>query len=230
MSEVDQLTRRFEARPAFAPSDSRVLPGAYSVEDSARMVGAYAWIEQELFQALGGWVATVPELDVKLLFGRHCYHHAWHSRLLRERLPELREMNAERATVPPNGGLVAFAAELVEPGAPELTIEKMVGVYRVLLPRFVTTYSAHAANTSAITDAPTLRLFDLVLRDDIADWSEGQAVLQTLLRGPVEIERARRRQVQLESLLVAAGGLTGDGPPAANPDFFPTMALRPVGV
>ena len=30
----------------------------------------------KLFEALGGWVATVPELDVKMRFGTHCYHHA----------------------------------------------------------------------------------------------------------------------------------------------------------
>jgi hypothetical protein len=46
-----------------------------------------------LFEALGGWVATVPELDVKMRLGTHCYHHAWHAELWHKRLPELREMN-----------------------------------------------------------------------------------------------------------------------------------------
>ena len=43
-------------------------------------------------QDLFGWVATVPELDVKLILGRHCYHHAWHAELWHKRLPELREL------------------------------------------------------------------------------------------------------------------------------------------
>ena len=62
-------------------------------------MGNYRWVEIKLFEALGGWVATVPELDVKMVLGRHCYHHAWHAELWTKRLPELREMNVERMTV-----------------------------------------------------------------------------------------------------------------------------------
>ena len=60
----------------------------------------------KLFEALGGWVATVPELDVKMRLGTHCYHHAWHAELWHKRLPELREMNPDRLTLPANDELV----------------------------------------------------------------------------------------------------------------------------
>ena len=121
-------------RAPFAPWDRRELPGIFTVEESARRVGNYKWIEMRLFEVLGGWVATVPELDVKLRLGTHCYHHAWHAELWHKRLPELREMNPERLTAPPNDELVAFVDAMTEPEAPELTIEKLVGVYRVLHP------------------------------------------------------------------------------------------------
>ncbi|HEY4396133.1 MAG TPA: hypothetical protein VGO28_00530, partial [Acidimicrobiia bacterium] len=87
------MTEPGQPRPAFAPWDRRELPGLFGVVESARRVGNYKWIEMRLFEALGGWVATVPELDVKLVLGRHCYHHAWHAELWNKRLPELREMN-----------------------------------------------------------------------------------------------------------------------------------------
>jgi len=87
-------------RAAFAPWDRRELPGSFTVEESARRVGHYKWIEMRLFEALGGWVATVPELDVKLRLGTHCYHHAWHAELWHKRLPELREMNPDRSSLP----------------------------------------------------------------------------------------------------------------------------------
>jgi len=98
-------------RAAFAPWDRRQLPGLFDVEESAHRVGHYKWVEMRLFEALGGWVATVPELDVKLVLGRHTYHHAWHSELWHKRLPELREMNPDRLTVPPNDELVAFVKD-----------------------------------------------------------------------------------------------------------------------
>ena len=119
------------ARAAFAPWDRRELPGRFDVETSARRVGNYKWIEMRTFEVLGGWVATVPELDIKLRLGTHCYHHAWHAELWHKRLPELREMNPDRLTVPANGELVAFVEAMAEPEAPEHTLEKLVGVYRV---------------------------------------------------------------------------------------------------
>ncbi len=68
------------------------------MEESARRIGNYKWAEMKLFEALGGWVATVPELDVKMRLGTHCYKHAWHAELWHKRLPELREMNPDRLT------------------------------------------------------------------------------------------------------------------------------------
>src|SRR6187397_1252259 len=121
------------ARAPFAPWDRRDLPGAFTVDETARRVGHYKWTEMKLFEALGGWIATVPELDVKMRLGTHCYHHAWHADLWNKRLPELREMNTDRLTLPAEG-MEAFIAAMTEPEAQEQTIEKLVGVYRVLIP------------------------------------------------------------------------------------------------
>ena len=41
-------------RNAFTPWDRRELPGSFTVEESARRVGNYKWIEMRLFEALGG--------------------------------------------------------------------------------------------------------------------------------------------------------------------------------
>ena len=62
-------------RASFAPWDRRELPGSFSVEETARRVGNYKWAETKLFEVLGGWIATVPELDIKLRLGTHCYKH-----------------------------------------------------------------------------------------------------------------------------------------------------------
>ena len=164
------------------------------------------WIETKLFEALGGWVATVPELDVKMRLGTHCYHHAWHADIFRKRLPELREMRPERLSVPPNDAMLEFAAALVEPEAPELTIEKLVGVYRVLLPHKIAAYTFHRSSTSAITDAPTIRLLNFVLQDELDDWRDGEMLLQSLLDTPAEVRRAADRQAALETVMVSAGG------------------------
>jgi hypothetical protein len=183
----------------------------FDVEETARRVGHYKWAEMKLFEALGGWVATVPELDVKMRLGTHCYHHAWHADLWHKRLPELREMNPERLTGPPNEAMERFVAALTEPEAADMTIEKLVGVYRVFIPHFISAYTFHMNNTSEITDAPTIRVFKLVLVDEFDDWRDGEMLIQSLIETPDEVERAAAHQARLEKLLVEAGGIAGPG-------------------
>jgi hypothetical protein len=203
------LAEAKKPRAPFAPWDRRELPGIFSVEESARRVGNYKWIEMRLFEVLGGWVATVPELDVKMRLGTHCYHHAWHAELWHKRLPELREMNPDRLTVPPNDELVAFIDALTEPEGPDLTIEKLVGAYRVLIPAKIAAYTYHRNNTSTITDAPTIRSLDFILQDEFNDWRDGEMMLQSLIETPEELQRAIDHQAKLQRLLLAAGGIAG---------------------
>ena len=198
-------------RPAFAPWDRRELPGAFSVEESARRVGNYKWVETKLFEALGGWVATVPELDVKMRLGTHTYKHAWHAELWHKRLPELREMNPDRLTQPANEAIVEFMEAMTEPEGPGATIEKLVGVYRVLLPHKIAAYTFHLNSTSTITDAPTIRSLRFALQDELDDWRDGEMLLQSLIESDEEIDRAYAHQVRLEKIMLRAGGIAGPG-------------------
>jgi hypothetical protein len=200
-----------KARAPFAPWDRRELPGIFSVEDSARRVGNYKWAEMRLFEVLGGWVATVPELDVKMVLGRHAWFHAEHAKRWDERLPELREMNRERLNQPPNAEFERFMDAVREPEAADLTIEKLVGAYRVLIPRFVGVYTYHLNGTSRITDAPTIRALTFILQDEFETWRDGEMLLQSLIDTPEKAERAARRFQELETLYVASGGIAGPG-------------------
>ncbi len=196
-------------RSSFAPWARSELPGTFDVEESARRVGHYRWTEMRLFEVLGGWVATVPELDVKMHLGTHCYHHAWHSELWHKRLPELHEMDTERLAVPPNDELVAFVEAMTEPEAPETTLEKLVGVYRVLIPHKIAAYTFHLNNTSRITDSPTIRSLNFALQDEFDDWRDGEMLIQSIITDAEDVQRAADHQATLEKLMVAAGGIAG---------------------
>jgi hypothetical protein len=198
-------------RPPFTPWDRRELPGSFNVEETARRVGHYKWIEMKLFEALGGWIATVPELDVKMRLGTHCYHHAWHADLWNKRLPELREMNPDRLTKPANDELVAFVDAMTAPETPEQTLEKLVGVYRVLIPHKIAAYTYHRNNTSRITDAPTIRTLGFLLQDEFEDWRDGEMLIQSLVGSDEDVQRAADHQARLEKLMLAAGGIAGPG-------------------
>jgi hypothetical protein len=66
-------------------------------------------------------------------------------------------------------------------------------------------------NTSRITDAPTIRILNFILQDELEDWRDGEMLIQSLLRSPDEVERAAAHQGRLEAMMVAAGGIAGPG-------------------
>src|SRR3954469_9573484 len=146
-----------------------------------------------------------------MVLGRHCYHHAWHAELWTKRLPELREMNVERMTVAANPEFEKFIDAVREPKDPALTIATLTVVYRVLIPRKIAAYRYHLNGTSEITDAPTIRSLKFALQDEFEDWRDGEMLLQSLIDTPEKVERASRRQQELETLYLRSGGIAGPG-------------------
>jgi hypothetical protein len=183
--------------------------GEWTVEESVQRIVHYKWAEQHLSAAIGGWVATIPELDVKAMLGPHCYQHAWHADLWRQRLPELREKDEARAE-PPNDAFIEFMDELTSPEAADATIEKLVGIYRVLVPHLLAVYSYHQRVTSDIVDAPTVRILKFMIDDDIEQLICGEMMVQDLARTAKLRTRAGKWQTHLDVLLVKAGGVAGE--------------------
>jgi hypothetical protein len=194
---------------AFPYWDRRRLMGQWTVEESVERIVNYKWCEQRLSAALGGWVATIPELDVKTLLGPHCYQHAWHADLWRQRLPELKEPNEHRAE-PGNAAFVAFMDELTSPDGQDQTIEKLVGIYRVLVPHLLAVYTYHQRVTSDIVDAPTVRSLGFMLADNHEQFVQGEMMIQDLARSPELRERAGNWQTRLDVLLAKSGGVAGE--------------------
>jgi hypothetical protein len=179
------------------------------LHESARIIGHYRWVELRLFEILGAWVPDVPELEAKLVVAAQAPHHAWHSQLWFERLPELAGVDRDQLTVAANDDVVAVMNGLQ---GSDRTIEKLAGVYRVVLPRLIAAYCGHLARASAVTDTPTIRALNLVLRDELDDWKEGEALIQSLLIDDLGVQRAAQQQARLEAMMVTAGGISGQAP------------------
>jgi hypothetical protein len=180
------------------------------------------------FEILGAWTASVPEPAVKATLATHSRQHGWHAELWHDLLPVIgeggpspngpaqsAETEKERVgsfVAPPSAAYVAFVEAVAAPAAPELTIEKLVGAYRVLVPHAAGAYGQHLDLTSPISDGPTIRALRLVLSDQFDQWHEGEALLQAQLRSDADVDRASSHQLQLERLLVAAGGFAAAAP------------------
>jgi hypothetical protein len=186
------------------------LPRApLSLEASARRIGHYCWIEMRAFEILGAWTAAVPEPAVKAALATHSRQHGWHAEVWHDLLPVIGETGVDSYIAPASPALVAFVEALAAPGAADLTIEKLVGAYRVLLPHIAVTYADHLDHASPVSDGPAIRALRLVLSDQLDHWHEGEALLQAQLRSEADVERTASHQLRLARLLVAAGGIAG---------------------
>lgn len=173
--------------------------------ESDRLVAAYRWLERRRFELLGGWVRSTAELEVKLAFARHARHHAWHASLWEQHLPHRSGYEAPVGARSCDSGLAVCIEALAGADGPEATVERLVGAYRVLAARAVTDYTAHLRRVSPVSDPALARTGRLVLADQLHDWREGEAMLQSLLDGDVRIEAAAVTQARLEKLTVVAG-------------------------
>jgi hypothetical protein len=194
------------AEPTLSPGASSLRGSAasepLSLEDGARLIGHHTWLEMRLFEVLGGWVPSVPELEVKAHLATHSRRHAWHAELWHGHLPQVAGIDVEALVTPPDDRAAAAVAALAELGS---TLERLVGTYRVVLPRVITATSRVLGRTSTVADAALARSLRFVLGDDLDEWRDGEALLQSVITGDDDVDRAAACQARLEKLAVAAG-------------------------
>src|ERR1700693_5041457 len=61
-----------------------------SVKEKAEYLGVFRWIEVFLMETLASWVPTTPEMEIKVLFGRHVWELAQNADGLGKRTFEMR--------------------------------------------------------------------------------------------------------------------------------------------
>jgi hypothetical protein len=191
------------------------LAGHDPVEASARVVRHYRYAVERMMRTMAGWIALTPELSAKLLLGRQVWDSAQHADLWGRRLPELRA--PAQVSEPSSGAFVAFMDVLESPVAPHQTIERLVGLYRVLKPHLLAAYVAHLGRANPVYEPPTRRLLARCAEDERRHVAGGEIVLAHLTATPALVERARAWQARLSGLLASAGGVDGAGLPPVAP-------------
>jgi hypothetical protein len=176
-----------------------------------------------MMRLLGGWIALTPELDAKLLLGRHVWDCAQHADLWGRRLPELRA--PAQQSEPANEAIVALMTLVQRAEAPSETVERVTAVYRVLKPHLATVYERHLALANPVYEPPTRRILERCLAEERRHAAAGAHVLDRLTVSDAAMRaRVRDHERRLLDALAAAGGITGDVepplivPPALTPD------------
>jgi hypothetical protein len=185
-----------------------VMIAPLDIETSAHRAGEHRWIEQRLFEILGRWSAEITVPEAKGLLGAQSYHHAWHAELWRGCLPTLPHLDPDGATAAPSLGLAAVFDDVADGAGDHDALERLVGVYRLVVPRLAAAYARRQTEASVVTDGPVLRALELIGPDLARDGDAGERLVQSLVRTAADARRAAERQGWLEGQLIEAGGIT----------------------
>jgi hypothetical protein len=177
------------------------------IETSARRAGVHRWVELRLFEILGRWSAEIPVPGARALLGSQSYHHAWHAELWRGCLPTLPHLDPDGVTAAPSEELAAVLDDVADGARADDPAGRLVGVYRVIVPRLAVAYAERQAGASGVSDGPVLRALELIRPDLARDGEAGERLVQSILRSGDDACRAAERQGWLEGRLIEAGGI-----------------------
>ena len=191
-------SRRRPSSPENRPSSpENLLARHLDLETSRELVRQYAWLERALFEIAGGWVASIEDPAARVQLETSSRHHVLHAELWEDLTVGLGGSTNDAARPECADDLAPLLQQLRAADNCD-TLERMVGYYRVLLPRLIGAYTIHAQRTGRTADLPASRVLRIVLLEEIDEWTRGEIMLQTCLAGKDAITRAARRQEALE--------------------------------
>lgn len=166
---------------------------SFDFMEAGRRLRRFARLERRLFELVGQWVQPEPDLAAKLQFGEQCYRHVRHAELLEALLPtpanQFRaayadpidldldlDLNLDLSSA--GAALDAIGLGLTAADAALDSGARLRALYRGILAPLRAEYAAHLDRTNPITDAPTIGVLHLVLRDLENDLAVGERMLR----------------------------------------------------
>ena len=131
-----------------------------SVKRRAEAVGTLRFVSVFLMETLAAWVPSTPEMEVKVLFGRHLWRMAQQADALGLRTRELRAP-LHHSVAPTQDCLLALRAA----AAVTTTNGRIEAFYQILLGALLQAYGDYLDRTDRLIDEPTVVICEAVLRD-----------------------------------------------------------------
>ncbi|HYY72277.1 MAG TPA: hypothetical protein VE778_01665 [Candidatus Bathyarchaeia archaeon] len=146
-----------------------------SVQERAEYVATFRFIQVFLMETLARWVPQTPEMEVKVLFGRHIWELAQQADGLGKRGYELRA--PLQFSLRP---LDSYVDVLEEFARTETTPKKIHGFYDVILPGLAARYRNYLERTDHLLDEPTVRVLEKILGEFNRMIGESEALRKEL--------------------------------------------------
>lgn len=167
------------------------------VRARGRHVATFRFVFVRLMETAAAWTPTTPEMEVKVLFGRHIWDFAQAADALGKRTFELR-LPAQHSLAPGEG----FAAALGELAALSGTAQRLGGLYDLVLPEVDRRVRAYLDAVDRLLDGPSVVVLERILSDLARQRGDADALRQALGLAPAGCE-ALARAIQASGPLVA---------------------------
>ena len=144
-----------------------------NVKARADAVGTFRFVSVFWMETLARWIPLTPEMEVKMLFGRHVWRMAQQADRMGKRARELRA--PLHYSNPPRDGYLAALQKLA---AVTDTLDRLEAFHDIGLPALETAYRRYLEQTDPLIDEPTVILCNQALgeiqmmRQERAEWGD----------------------------------------------------------
>lgn len=131
-----------------------------TVRERADTIGTLRYISVFAMETLARWVPTTPDLEAKILFGRHLWEFAQHADALGKRTHELRAAlhYSPAPSAPYQAALDAWRGLTT-------TSDRVASCYDALIPDLERRYRSYLESTDVFLDEPSVRVIERALAD-----------------------------------------------------------------
>jgi len=177
------------------------------LREKAEYLATFRWLEVFLMETLARWVPTTPEMEVKVLFGRHIWDAAQHADALGKRTLELRApLHYTLSPVPD------YLQGMLDLASVEDTMGRIHAVYDVFLPGVERRYREYLGNSDSLLDEPSFRVIERIL-DDYTRMCKESNQLRGELKDTLRPDAARaqewsRRESAISHIVRHGSGVT----------------------
>ena len=164
-----------------------------SVAERGRLIATFRFVEVRLMEIAAAWAPTTPEMEVKVLLGRHIWDFAQHADALGKRTFELRlPLQHSRPPAEPYLALLEEVAGLTG------TVERLSALYDAVLPGLDTRYRHYLEACDPILDAPSRDVLDRIRTEGARQRAEADALRAELGLPRADMADLVRREAGLD--------------------------------
>jgi hypothetical protein len=163
-----------------------------TIAQKADTIATFRYLSEFLMETLARWTPLTPELEVKILFGRHLWEFAQHADAFGHRTAELRA--GLHYTRPPAAG---YRQALDGISGFLSASERVQSVYDALVPDLARRYHECLRLADPLLDQPTIRIVERIVQDLDRLQNERREMLADVTLAPLAPDWARQLRDRL---------------------------------